>query len=312
MEVKEMKLVYPAHSKHYFYFREHISKFILEKNCVPLNPFMIFQYFMLDTVERDVVRNANNNLVKKSDETWVFGPISDGVLAEIRLAKKTNKPVKYFDIIKSKEIVEIDEKDVTFEENVPKINLASIENTARENQNKKENLEIEIRSFITKEQYESLLNFFNQNAEPVKEDFQETHYFDCEEDLRIQKNNSGSKIWMKKGKIHDNSREEIEIKFGNEEFNKLKEILSSIGLQTEVMWFRNRKQFNWKGIKICLDYTKGYGYIIELEKMASEENKEKTIEELNQKLMDLNIPLTSEEEFEKKFQYYKENWKELI
>ena len=107
-----MPMVYPTHSKHYFYFREHISKFVLEKDFVPLNPFMIFHYFLLDTVERDTIRNANNNLVKKSDEIWVFGPVSDGVLDEIRLAKQIGKPIKYFTITNSKEIREISKENV--------------------------------------------------------------------------------------------------------------------------------------------------------------------------------------------------------
>ncbi len=74
------------------------------------------------------------------------------------------------------------------------------------------NIEVEIRSFLSKEQYEQLLNFFKQNAQLVKEDDQETWYFEGEQDLRIQKNRLYSKIWLKKGKIHDDYREEIEIK----------------------------------------------------------------------------------------------------
>jgi len=34
------------------------------------------------------------------------------------------------------------------------------------------NIETEIRSFISKEQFEDLLNFFQQNASLVKEDYQ--------------------------------------------------------------------------------------------------------------------------------------------
>ena len=60
-----------------------------------------------------------------------------------------------------------------------------------------------------------------------------------------------------------------------------------------------------------LDFTKGYGYIIELEKMSSEDNKEKEYENLRQKLKSLGIEITSKEEFDKKFLYYKENWKIL-
>jgi len=115
-----MKLVYTAHSKHFFYFREHISRFVLENNAVPLNPFMLFHYFMLDTVERDSVRNANNTIVKKSDEIWVFGPVSDGVLAEIKLAKEMKKPVKYFAVENSRDIIEIKKEDVKFETGLEK------------------------------------------------------------------------------------------------------------------------------------------------------------------------------------------------
>ncbi|MFQ6010273.1 MAG: hypothetical protein ACE5J7_04105, partial [Candidatus Aenigmatarchaeota archaeon] len=66
-----------------------------------------------------------------------------------------------------------------------------------------ENIEVELRSFISKEQYERLLEFFRQNAKLVKEDYQETYYFDTEEDLRIQRSRSFSKIWLKKGRIPD-------------------------------------------------------------------------------------------------------------
>jgi len=122
MTNKDMKLVYLAISKHYFYFRMHVSKFVLQKGCVPLNPFMIFEYFMLDTVDRDAVRNANNTLVKRADELWVFGPISDGVLAEIKLAKQMNKPVKYFAFVNSREIKEISKDKVEFEEDLETFN----------------------------------------------------------------------------------------------------------------------------------------------------------------------------------------------
>lgn len=174
------------------------------------------------------------------------------------------------------------------------------------------NIEVEIRSFITKEKYEELLKFFKQNAELLKEDFQETHYFDCKEDLRIQKNNFGSKIWMKKGQIHDETREEIEIKTKNEDFENLQKLFKTLNYNTEIIWLRKRHQFNWKEITICIDYTKGYGYIIELEKMSTEKEKEKTLEELKQKLSELNISLTPKEEFKTKYEHYKENWRKLI
>ena len=66
---------------------------------VPLNPFMLFRYFLGDAVDRKLVYLGNNNIVRISDELWVFGEISDGVLAEIKLTKDKDGKVKYFKII---------------------------------------------------------------------------------------------------------------------------------------------------------------------------------------------------------------------
>lgn len=110
-----MKLIYPAFSKHLFYFRMHISKYVLENGGVPLNPFMIHEYFLLDTVDRNIIRASNNTLVEKADELWVFGDISNGVAAEIRLAQKMNKPIRFFEVIDSKDIKEISEGEAKLE-----------------------------------------------------------------------------------------------------------------------------------------------------------------------------------------------------
>ncbi len=71
-------LVYTAMSKYYFYFRMFISQFVLNQGKVPLNPFMLFDYFLLDTVDRDRIRDANNSLINRADELWVSGPVSKG------------------------------------------------------------------------------------------------------------------------------------------------------------------------------------------------------------------------------------------
>ena len=83
-----------------------------------MNPFMIFDYFLLDTVDRDLVREGNNNVVMRSDEIWVFGPVSNGVLAEVEIAKLMDKPVKYFKIEKPHTITEIQPGDVEMEDEV--------------------------------------------------------------------------------------------------------------------------------------------------------------------------------------------------
>lgn len=113
-----MPLVYPAMSKHLFYMREHISRHVLENGGVPLNPFMIFNYFLGDSVDRDLVRRANNSLVAAANQLWMYGPVSDGALAEILQAKKQEKVVRYFGVIASKDIVELSVENVELEPEV--------------------------------------------------------------------------------------------------------------------------------------------------------------------------------------------------
>src|SRR3989339_107608 len=133
------------------------------------------------------------------------------------------------------------------------------------------NIEVELRTFLTKEKYAELLEFFNRNGSFMSTEKQETHYLNTSEDLRIQKNDFFAKIWMKKGKLHDEAREEIEVHFQKEDFAKIENICTTIGLTPKIKWYRTRITFAWEGISVMIDDTKGYGYILELEKMSKEE-----------------------------------------
>jgi hypothetical protein len=117
--IKEKPVIFTAQSSKNFYQRMLICKFVFDKGGVPINPFNLFGYFLYELVDRDLVRNANNVILSRCDELWVFGEVSDGVLVEVQAFKNAGKPVKYFDISKlPKKIVEIKEKDLIFEDNV--------------------------------------------------------------------------------------------------------------------------------------------------------------------------------------------------
>lgn len=115
---KEYPLVYTAYSKKNFYWQVHINKFCLLRKTVPLNPFMLFRYFLGDAVHRDSVYAANQNIIRICDELWTFGEISDGVLKEIKFKKSKKEPVKHFELIKSNPFVfrKIPKELIKFEE----------------------------------------------------------------------------------------------------------------------------------------------------------------------------------------------------
>ncbi|MEA3248811.1 MAG: CYTH domain-containing protein [Patescibacteria group bacterium] len=173
-------------------------------------------------------------------------------------------------------------------------------------------VECEVRSFIDADKLAELDAKFREEGEFLGEEHQETHYFDCEQDLRIQRSDSGSKVWLKKGKLHDDSREEIEIRSGFDDFSKLADLFAELDYGTEIKWFRHRRRYEWRGVKVTLDSTKGYGDIIELESVVPEVEKEGCVAGLKTLMSRLDIEPTPKEEFKRRFEHYKANWKELV
>ena len=96
--VNSLPLVFTAQSKHFFYCRDVICEFVLKNGCLPINPFRVFDYFLSDRVDRDLVRQGNNQLVQSCNELWVFGPLADGVLFELFYAAHVGKPIRFFSV----------------------------------------------------------------------------------------------------------------------------------------------------------------------------------------------------------------------
>lgn len=92
------RLAYCAIANRYFFWRQHITKFVLDEGAVPICPFMLFDYYLLHTVPKETVREACNNLIVKCDEMWVFGPMSLGVKVQVGIAKRLKKVIRYYDI----------------------------------------------------------------------------------------------------------------------------------------------------------------------------------------------------------------------
>lgn len=116
----ERSLVFTAQSKRYFYCREAVCEFAFSRGVVPINPFMTFGFFLADRTDREAIKEANNALVLRCDELWVFGrELANGVLREITLAARAGKPIRFFSIEERAErITELHVEHLSFEEEV--------------------------------------------------------------------------------------------------------------------------------------------------------------------------------------------------
>ena len=136
-------------------------------------------------------------------------------------------------------------------------------------------MEVELRSMIDEKKYGELLGFFAREGKLLSEDNQVTYTMNNQNSIRIQKNDFGAKIWIKLGKYqHDAVHEEIEVKFDRNDFGEMEKAMAIMGFEPKMKWFRKRNTFEWKGVSAMVDYTRGYGHVLELEKMC-ERGKEK-------------------------------------
>jgi len=107
------------------------------------------------------------------------------------------------------------------------------------------NIEIEVRSFISPTQYKNLKRKLNKIAKFLKEIKEETAYCGLQpthhptrknhrhppatqEDLRLRRDGNFSYLILKSGKIHDNFRNEIKVKFRRNDFEKLKDLFDKL------------------------------------------------------------------------------------
>lgn len=72
---------------------------------------------------------SNNDLVRLAGELWVFGELSSGVRAEMKVAKECGIPTRYFHIAEAKGSLPEGEIDmVTLAERITEISEKEVEN----------------------------------------------------------------------------------------------------------------------------------------------------------------------------------------
>lgn len=172
-------------------------------------------------------------------------------------------------------------------------------------------IEVELRSYIAEDKYDDLLRFFKSQCRMFTSDDQVTYYFDAPIDIRLQRNLHGSKIWMKKGKMHSSSREEVEVHFSRDDFDSLEKMFLMLGYPVKVKWYRKRHIFVWKGFEVCLDDNRGFGRVLEIEKKTESSGKAVALREIEKAFEELGVAVTPQEEQAKRYAHYVKNWKKL-
>jgi len=113
--------------------------------------------------------------------------------------------------------------------------------------------------------------------------------------------------------MHEDARREIEILcHGDGDFEKLESLFLALGYRVSIKWFRSRHVFKLDGITITLDDTKGYGKIIEFEKICLEHGRDEALTELKLRMGEFGIAPTPKEDFDRRYADYKTRWRALL
>lgn len=171
-------------------------------------------------------------------------------------------------------------------------------------------IEVELRAFITSQQYDCLLQYLLKEGEEVEHTRQITYYLDHGVDTRVQIFGDGGRVWQKLGKMHQSARKEYEIIMSRSDARKMLEIFHNLDFNVRVCWFRERRKFNVGKIAVALDNTIGYGRILEAEISCEEGEVELNRQVLLDFLNKLDITPTNKQTMDMAFSDYLRTWRE--
>jgi predicted adenylyl cyclase CyaB len=91
--------------------------------------------------------------------------------------------------------------------------------------------------------------------------------------------------------------------------DELDALLIKAGFTYQAKWSREREEYTYKGISVCLDKNAGYGYLAEFEKIVHDENEADAVRtELDTIMQELGVEELDQDRLARMFDFYNQNW----
>lgn len=92
---------------------------------------------------------------------------------------------------------------------------------------------------------------------------------------------------------------------------ELDQLVLDAGFSYQAKWSREREEYAYKGLNVCLDKNAGYGYLAEFEKVVSDEEMlEDVRNEIAYLMQELGVEELAQDRLERMFSHYNSNWPE--
>ncbi len=93
--------------------------------------------------------------------------------------------------------------------------------------------------------------------------------------------------------------------------DELDKILLAAGFAYQAKWSREREEYSFKGINVCLDKNAGYGWLAEFEKVANDNSAlQSAREEIASLMKECGVEELPQERLERMFSFYNAHWPE--
>jgi adenylate cyclase class IV len=97
----------------------------------------------------------------------------------------------------------------------------------------------------------------------------------------------------------------------NATLSELDERVLQSGFTYQAKWSRDREEYNYKGINVCIDRNAGYGYLAEFEKVVQGEHDLDAIRnDIDHIMAELEVVELPQDRLERMFAHYNKNWPE--
>lgn len=107
------------------------------------------------------------------------------------------------------------------------------------------------------------------------------------------------------------ARIEFESVFPTLSLESLDELLLDAGCTFQAKWSRDRKEYAFRDIVVCIDRNAGYGYLAEFEKIVGNgEEAEQVKSGLRSTMQELGAEELPQDRLERMFTHYNEHWSE--
>lgn len=93
--------------------------------------------------------------------------------------------------------------------------------------------------------------------------------------------------------------------------DELDQLVLDAGFSYQAKWSREREEYAYKGMNVCLDRNAGYGYLAEFEKVVYDDTVLNEVrDEIDSVMQELGVEELMQDRLERMFQHYNSNWQD--